>query len=143
MSHDIVPENNVQEIEIEGPQQDGCSIASRQNVSGAKSVNSDPKSKKNLIEGVECSVRSDDRFTVRFVNTTDKSVDVIWLNFEGQPVTYKTLQPQTAWSVFTYKVCEQALVGSSKNICNIFPPYNSYLYVVFIAVISDTSMDIS
>ena len=112
MSHDIVPENNVQEIEIEGPQQDGCSIASRQNVSEAKSVNSDPKSKKNLIEGVECSVRSDDRFTVRFVNTTDKSVDVIWLNFEGQPVTYKTLQPQTAWSVFTYKVCKFGWVGS-------------------------------
>ena len=119
MSHDVVPENNVQEDEIEGPQQDGCNLASRQDNSEPKSVNSDPKSKENLIEGVECSVRSDDRFTVRFVNTTDKSVDVIWLNFEGHPVIYETLQPQTAWSVFTYKVCEQAWVGSKKNICNI------------------------
>ena len=104
MSHDVVPENNVQEIEIEGPQQDGCNLASRQDNSKPKIVNSDPNSKENLIKGVECSVRSDDRFTVRFVNTTDKSVDVIWLNFEGHQVTYKTLQPQTAWSVFTFKV---------------------------------------
>ena len=112
MSHDVIPENNVQEDEIEGPQQERCSLVSRHDSSNPKCFNSDPKSKKNLIEGVECSVRSDDRFTVRFVNTTDKSVDVIWLNFEGQPVTYKTLQPQTAWSVFTYKVCKFGWVGS-------------------------------
>mgnify|MGYP003312824701 CR=1 FL=1 len=57
-----------------------------------------------LRKGVECSVESEERYTVRFVNTTEKSVDLIWLDFKGEKVTYQTLSPQTAYSVFTFKV---------------------------------------
>ena len=58
----------------------------------------------NLRKGIDCSVESVEHYTVRFVNTTEKSIDLIWLDFKGEQVTYKTLSPQTAYSVFTYKV---------------------------------------
>ena len=101
MSHNAGQDNHVDENEIEESEEHQCS---RQNSIHHESVKLDEKVKESLIQGVECSVRSTEGFTVRFVNTTDKSVDVIWLDFDGQPVTYTTLQPQTAWSVYTYKV---------------------------------------
>ena len=58
----------------------------------------------DLIEGSLHSVESEEQFQARFVNTTDRSVEVIWLDFTGQPVTYKILQPDELWVVDTYKV---------------------------------------
>ena len=58
----------------------------------------------HLVEGVERSGRSTSSCRVRFVNTTQKTVDLIWLDHQGQRVTYKSLAPQTACSVHTFKV---------------------------------------
>ena len=104
MSFDFEYENYLEEDEIDGRHTENQNTNSQQQSSNQKSGGNAPNGKKELIKGVECSARSTERFTVRFVNTTDKCVDVIWLDFEGQPVTYETLQPQTAWSVYTYKV---------------------------------------
>jgi len=103
MSFDFEYENYLEEDEIDGRHTENQNTNSQQQSSNQKSGGNAPNCKKELIKGVECSARSTERFTVRFVNTTDKCVDVIWLDFEGQPVTYETLQPQTAWSVYTYK----------------------------------------
>ena len=104
MSFDFEYENYLEEDEIDGRHTENQNTNSQQQSSNQKSGGNASNGKKELIKGVECSARSTERFTVRFVNTTDKCVDVIWLDFEGQPVTYETLQPQTAWSVYTYKV---------------------------------------
>ena len=104
MSFDIGRENDIKEDENKGIDNENQNSNSKQENSIQNTIRTGPVEEKHLIEGVECSVKSTERFTVRFVNTTDKCVDVIWLDFEGQPVTYETLQPQTAWSVYTYKV---------------------------------------
>lgn len=39
---------------------------------------------------------------VRFINNTDRLVDVIWINFEGQHVKYKTLPPSAFFDCNTY-----------------------------------------
>jgi von Hippel-Lindau disease tumor supressor len=39
---------------------------------------------------------------IRFINKSNRTVDVIWLNFEGRPVKYKTLQPGVFFDVNTF-----------------------------------------
>lgn len=52
--------------------------------------------------GRERSLRSDDKCYVRFVNTTQLTVDLVWLDYQGQRVKHRSLAPQTAHSVLTY-----------------------------------------
>lgn len=40
---------------------------------------------------------------VRFVNVTERTVRLVWINFEGRPVTYKDLKPKQTLDVTTYK----------------------------------------
>lgn len=104
MSFDVAQDNNLEQAEVEQGLQQGDALPSQQNQGNQdEERRRDQKIKSNLIEGVECSVTSTERYSVRFVNTTDKTIDVIWLDFTGQKVTYQTLSPQTAWSVYTYK----------------------------------------
>lgn len=54
---------------------------------------------------VELEVRSKHsmcRSFVRFINNTDRKVDVIWINFEGQHVKYKTLPPSSFFNADTF-----------------------------------------
>ena len=105
MSLDGAQENDLeQEIEIQRARQ-GNVIYSQENNSTENKARQGQSTNDNLIEGVNCSLHSKEPYTVRFINTTEKNVDVIWLNFTGEKVTYQTLTPQTAWSVHTYKVC--------------------------------------
>ena len=102
MSFDVAQDNNLEQGEVQHGLQEGDALPSHQNQdSQDEERRRDQKIKSNLIEGVECSVTSTERYSVRFVNTTDKTIDVIWLDFTGQKVTYQTLSPQTAWSVYT------------------------------------------
>jgi von Hippel-Lindau disease tumor supressor len=39
---------------------------------------------------------------VRFINNSNRTVDVIWINFEGRHVKYKSLQPGVFFDVNTY-----------------------------------------
>lgn len=39
---------------------------------------------------------------VRFVNRTQRHVDIVWLNYEGARVRYKTLQPEQFVDVNTF-----------------------------------------
>jgi von Hippel-Lindau disease tumor supressor len=48
------------------------------------------------------SKHSRDQSFVRFINNTDRVVDVIWINFEGQHVKYKTLPPSAFFDCNTY-----------------------------------------
>ena len=106
MSFDVAQDNNVEEVELQGAEQGHRAISPHENITPKENeAKEDPRSKANLIQGVECSIASTERFIVRFVNTTDKTIDVVWLNFTGQQVRYQTLAPHTAWSVNTYKVC--------------------------------------
>ena len=115
MSVDFGYENNLKEDEIDGRHTENQNTNSQPQSSNQECGGNTLNDKEQLIKGVDCSARSTERFTVRFVNTTDKCVDVIWLDFEGQPVTYETLQPQTAWSVYTYEV-DSCNIGSKSVI---------------------------
>ena len=106
MSLDEAQDNNSAEVQLQPAEQDrNVSVAQENDTAQENGANPDLIPSKTLVEGVECSLTSTERFTVRFVNTTDKTIDVIWLDFAGQQVKYHTLTPHTAWSVFTYKVC--------------------------------------
>ena len=113
MSGDFGYANNLEEDEIDVRHMENENKSSQIQSSTQECARNGPNGKKQLIKGVECSARSTKRFTVRFVNTTEKCVDVVWLDFEGRPVTYETLQPQTAWSVYTYEV-DSCNIGSEK-----------------------------
>lgn len=39
---------------------------------------------------------------VRFVNSTNRKVDVVWLNYEGQGIRYKSLDPHKYVDVNTF-----------------------------------------
>jgi von Hippel-Lindau disease tumor supressor len=55
------------------------------------------------VEG--CVVRSEHSLHqsfVRFINNSNRTVDVIWINFEGRHVKYKSLQPGVFFDVNTY-----------------------------------------
>lgn len=39
----------------------------------------------------------------RFVNVTERTVRLVWINFEGRPVTYKDLRPNQTLDVTTFK----------------------------------------
>ncbi len=114
MSFDVAQENNVEEVQLQGEEQGHRAISTHENNTAKENeVKPDPRSKANLIEGVERSIASKERFIVRFVNTTDKTIDVVWLDFTGQQIRYQTLAPHTAWSVNTYKVCLEPFQISS------------------------------
>ena len=100
MSFDEAQENNLERVEVQELQQ-GDALPSQQNREKQDKERREQRIKSNLIEGVECSVSSTEGHSVRFVNTTDKTIDVIWLDFTGQKVKYQTLSPQTAWTIYT------------------------------------------
>ena len=62
---------------------------------------------------------------VRFCNATQRKVEVIWINYEGARVKYKTLEPQEFFDVNTYvahpwvfqdAVTHESLNANSKHI---------------------------
>jgi len=48
------------------------------------------------------SIRSTHAVIVRFMNKTDKQVSVKWLNFSGDAIEYKQLEPKQEWSARTF-----------------------------------------
>jgi hypothetical protein len=48
------------------------------------------------------SLNSENEFMVRFVNQTTRSVDLIWIDFKGEEVFYKTLPPKHYFTIKTY-----------------------------------------
>jgi von Hippel-Lindau disease tumor supressor len=48
------------------------------------------------------SEHSQQKSFVRFINKSNRTVDVIWINFEGRLVKYKTLQPGVFLDVNTF-----------------------------------------
>lgn len=49
------------------------------------------------------SLRSEDKAYVRFINKTDRIVELIWLNFNGKYVRYRILEKDHFVDVNTYK----------------------------------------
>ncbi|KAJ8925368.1 hypothetical protein NQ315_009198 [Exocentrus adspersus] len=49
------------------------------------------------------SLRSEDKAYVRFINKTDRMVELIWLNFNGKYVRYQILEKDHFVDVNTYK----------------------------------------
>lgn len=52
-------------------------------------------------DGVIRSQQSRGLSFVRFCNATERKVDVIWINYEGARVRYKTLEPKEFVDVFS------------------------------------------
>lgn len=49
------------------------------------------------------AVRNNNRVFIIFLNKTQRKLHVIWLNFKGEPVIYKTLEPGSALQMFTFE----------------------------------------
>ena len=50
----------------------------------------------SLEIGVHRSGHSDHKVWVRFVNVTNRTVDIVWLDFNGRRVPKETLEPRSA-----------------------------------------------
>ena len=61
------------------------------------------------------SFESDQLCYVRFVNTSYKTVDLIWLDYEGKGVKTRSLLPQTAHSILTYHLHPWIFVDSDNR----------------------------
>uniref|UniRef100_A0A1B6HBF3 von Hippel-Lindau disease tumour suppressor beta domain-containing protein n=1 Tax=Homalodisca liturata TaxID=320908 RepID=A0A1B6HBF3_9HEMI len=48
------------------------------------------------------SLKSEKKSFIRFVNKTGRDVDVLWLNYEGEPVKYHTISPDIYIDINTY-----------------------------------------
>ncbi len=48
------------------------------------------------------SLNSENEFMACFVNQTTRSVDLIWIDFKGEEVFYKTLPPNHYFTIKTY-----------------------------------------
>ncbi|XP_071447084.1 von Hippel-Lindau disease tumor suppressor [Hetaerina americana] len=78
------------------------------------------------------SLNSDHRAFVRFSNNTVRKVDVIWINFEGSRVKYRTLLPGQFFDANTYlshpwlfrdSETQDKLVVKSKEVFLPFPVF--------------------
>jgi len=49
------------------------------------------------------SVQSEERVFLRFVNKTKRQVNIIWLNYNGEPVNYNLIMPDTYRDIDTFK----------------------------------------
>jgi von Hippel-Lindau disease tumor supressor len=79
-----------------------------------------------------------DKSYVRFINKSNRTVDVIWINFEGRLVKYKTLQPGVFLDVNTFAThpwvfldseTHKKLVVKSKEVFLPEPWYVQYLHL--------------
>lgn len=75
---------------------------------------------------------------VRFYNATQRTVEVIWINYEGVRVKYKTLQPNEFFDVNTYvahpwmfqdAVTRERLNANSRHVYEPGPWYEVRLYL--------------
>ncbi|XP_057377569.1 von Hippel-Lindau disease tumor suppressor-like [Daphnia carinata] len=73
---------------------------------------------------------------VRFCNATPRRVEVIWMNYEGARVKYKTLDPDEFFDVNTYvahpwlfqdAITHERLNANSKHVFEPKPWYEQYL----------------
>jgi len=57
----------------------------------------------NLEEQNIRSLQSNQKCYVRFINTTDRTIEIMWINFTGQYVRYRILEKSDYIDVNTYK----------------------------------------
>jgi von Hippel-Lindau disease tumor supressor len=56
----------------------------------------------NLVESSVKSVEAVQKTYLTFYNATQRTVDVIWINYQGKPILYKSLLPGQFFDVDTY-----------------------------------------
>lgn len=61
------------------------------------------------------SVKSEERVYIRFINRTEREVDVFWISFEGLPVRYTTLEPDAHYDITTYVTHPWTFVDSKSK----------------------------
>ncbi|XP_049788907.1 von Hippel-Lindau disease tumor suppressor [Schistocerca nitens] len=54
-------------------------------------------------EKVLRSLKATNSAFLRFINSTERKVDVVWMNYQGQHVKFKTLLPGTFFDANTYE----------------------------------------
>ena len=76
------------------------------------------------------SERSDEKYVVRFLNSRDESIDMYWIDYEGEEVLKGSISPKGTWSQNTYVthpwvardksgICVAAYDSSSSVLVNI------------------------
>ena len=96
---------------------------------GAQSASSSPETPASDPRWDTCSafgnirsVQSDTPVTVKFVNRTDSYRAVMWINFEGTPVEYATLNPGQTSTVNTYVTHPWMFTDGPGNCIEMFMP---------------------
>ena len=75
----------------------------------------------NLYERAK-SQSSNDPITVTFVNKTDSSRSVMWINFEGMPVSYADLDPGQSYTIDTFLSHPWMFTDGPGNCIEMFMP---------------------
>lgn len=84
------------------------------------------------------SVHSAHKSFIRFHNNTDRKVDIIWINYEGHHIKYKTLLPGSFYDVNTFSThpwlfidseTQDKLVVKSKEVFSPEPWYVQFSHL--------------
>jgi hypothetical protein len=71
----------------------------------------------NCYQGGLVSVESEHLATILFTNNADTDVDILWLNYDGEEVYYKTLKPGESYEQISYFSHPWVIYRAESNIC--------------------------
>ncbi len=71
----------------------------------------------NCYQGGLVPIESEHLATVLFTNNSETDVDILWLNYDGDEVYYKTLNPGESYEQISYFSHPWVVYRAESNVC--------------------------
>ena len=80
----------------------------------------------NCYQGGLVAIESEHLATIHFTNNSEHSVDILWLNYEGEEIYYHTLPPEESYEQASYFSHPWVVYRAGSNVCKgIVVPFTS------------------
>lgn len=71
----------------------------------------------NCYQGGLVPIESERLATILFTNNSETDIDILWLNYDGEEVYYKTLKPEESYEQTSYFSHPWVVYRAESNIC--------------------------